>query len=173
VLDPVGVGGADQAFHADQQVGDSPVERLARARRRDEFRVADPAHDLGGREIGLRGQEQVGAALERVGGLQLVEGHQRVEGDVGEPGRHAERGQGPHRQQVLLAGGVLREPVQDAVDAGLDAEQHLSQAPGDQLPPHLGAFDVPATVLVGVDDLVDAAARLPAEARSVQQTGQV
>ncbi|OAA18439.1 hypothetical protein UG55_11117 [Frankia sp. EI5c] len=58
-------------------------------------------------------------------------------------------------------------------DAGLDAEQHPPQAPGDQCPPHLGAFDVPVEAAVGIDDLVDAAAGLPAEPRLVQQTGQL
>ena len=100
----------------------------ARGARRRIPRRGPPARSRSGGQVRQRAQQQVGAALPGVAGLQLLQRHQVVEGDVGEPGRDAERRQGADSQRVLLAGGLLVEPVQDRVHARFDAEQHPPQA---------------------------------------------
>ncbi|ALV39237.1 hypothetical protein AS200_44905 (plasmid) [Streptomyces sp. CdTB01] len=130
--------------------------------------VADPADDLLCVQIGLGAQQQIGASLEGVGGLQLRQAHERVEGDVGVAGGDVERGQGADCQRVLLGAGLLVEAVKDGVDAGLDAEQHPPKTQVDEGAPHVGSLDVPCLVLVGAHGLVDAAAGLPGEPGLVQ-----
>jgi hypothetical protein len=147
------------------------VQRLPRGRLGGELLITHSRHDLLSGQMRHRAQQQIGAALEGVGGLQLLQRHQVIEGDVGEPCRHAERRQGTDRHRVLFAGGLLVEPLQNRVHARFDTEQHPPQALLHKLTPHLHPPGVPRRSFFEADHLVDPAARLPAEARLVHDPG--